>query len=142
MIVVLIGTNVTSSVGAEANFVVSGDQARMVERFQTFEVPERLKIYNYLYEKSGHPRDTRLASGFKDKPGETLGQITSDLKPGDFSRFLRYLPVIHSISSARGYDICRAREFPVLKARMRSYRLNRPQKLALRSIQFKGCSLL
>ena len=95
MMAVFVGAVLIGSVSSETDFVVSGDQDRMVERLETLDVPERLKINKYLYDRSGHPRDTRLASGFKGKPGETLRRITRDLAPGDFSRFLRYLPVIH-----------------------------------------------
>lgn len=141
MIAVLIGVLMTGSIDAASTFVLAGGQDRMVERFEALEISKRFEIYNYLYDKSGHPRDTRLAFGFEDKPNEALSYITYDLKSKDFSRFLRYLPIIYSISSVKGYNICLSKNFPILKAKTRFYDLSVRQKAALGLIQFRDCSL-
>ena len=122
--------------------LAAGDQRGMLTRLKKLSVPNRVQVYNFLYDKSGHPRDTRLAyGGFDDKPSRTFDYVVSDLPPGDFGRFMRYFPIIMSASRVRGFNICHARQFPALRARMRSYDLNQQQQAALGPIRFRGCSL-
>jgi hypothetical protein len=121
--------------------VLTDNPRYTVAQFHKMTVSQRLEIYNALYDRSGHPRNTGLAGGFGDKPAETLQRIVADLPPGDFSRFLRYMPIVQSIADVRSFDICRTREFRTLGSRMRSYRLSQQQETALRGMEFRGCSL-
>lgn len=111
------------------------------EQFRRLSVPERLRIYNARYDSSGHPRDVELATQFSDRPGQTLNYIIADLPPGDFGRFMRYFPIIYSVSHARGFDICRSAQFSTLESRTRTYRLNAEQLKAIGPLHFKGCAL-
>jgi len=125
----------------KANPVPEGAPPQELHRFQKLSISQRLKVYNARYDDSGHPRDVELAVGFRDKPGETFDVIVADLPPGDFGRFMRYWPIIYSISEVRGFNICRLRQFPLLEARTHSYRLDEQQLKAIGPVQFRGCTL-
>jgi hypothetical protein len=141
MMIAFVALLVGGLLQAKPSVVQVGPPRQELQRFQKLSIRERLKVYNARYDDSGHPRDTRLAGAFDDKPGPTFDAIVADLPPGDFGRFMRYWPIIASISELRGFDACRARHFRVLEARTRSYRLDEQQLKAIGPIEFRGCTL-
>jgi hypothetical protein len=141
MIVALLGLLLRAGIQDTSDFVLTDHPRYTVRQFRRLTVPARLRIYNTLYDRSGHPRNVGLAFGFGDQPAETLRHVVADLPPGDFGRFLRYMPIVQTLAQVRRFDICRTAEFPVLRSRLRSYRLYREQREALGNLGIRNCSL-
>jgi hypothetical protein len=111
------------------------------ETFRSYSLEERFRLYNKVYENSGHPHDVELATSFRDEPERSLEFIIEDLKTSNFTDFLRYLPIIYDVGKRSGTNICQPRYIGRLKAIISNYDLSAAQRGALKGLQFDGCEL-
>lgn len=118
---------------------LEGD-ARLAQ-FKTLPITERFRLYNKIYENSGHPHDIELSVGFQDKPADSLVTIINDLKFSKFSDFLRYLPIIYNIGKRSSVDICKPEYIGRLKSILMSYKLSNSQEEAISVLKFERCQL-
>jgi hypothetical protein len=117
------------------------DGAARLAQFELLSLDERFRLYNKIYDKSGHPHDVELSVGFKDRPAESLNRIITDLNSSEFPDFLRYLPVIYNIGKRSDLDICTPRYIGKLKEILASYNLSPAQIKALNGLRFHRCQL-
>src|SRR5215203_5552649 len=95
-----------------------------VEFVKNMDVRERLRLYEKLYNNSGHPPDTSLASAFEDRPGETLIAIRDQLSAGAYSDLVRNTPIISHLSVVEGYDICTDQNLEKIRSAIETYRID------------------
>lgn len=112
-----------------------------LSQFEKHSLSERFRLYNKIYDKSGHPRDAELSIGFRDRPAESLNFIMNDLRSSDFTDFLRYLPIIYDIGKRTPVDICKPEYIDRLKEIISGYGLSSAQTEALRGLKFDRCEL-
>jgi hypothetical protein len=117
------------------------DGSARLDQFKTFPINERLRLYNKVYRKSGHPHDSELSIGFRDNPDETLRRIIVDLRTSGFGDFMRYFHIIYDIGMHSRLDICRQEYIGSLKSILASYKLSAGQAKALEEVRFSRCQL-
>lgn len=93
---------------------------------RSLSLPERLALYDEVYDTSGHPKDRYLSVAFEGTGEAGFRAVEAKLKsPDDFSR---YTGILYAIDRS-GFDLCAEQPLTALKAAafragMENYRLS------------------
>jgi len=118
---------------------MNGDE--QLRQFQKYPIAERFRLYNKVYNRSGHPHEAELSIGFRDRPKESINYVINDLEGSNFSDFLRYLPIIYDLGKRTSVDICGSNYITSLKKIIAGYHLSPKQLKALEGLRFDRCEL-
>lgn len=119
-----------------------GNYDERVEKFKSYPLSERFRLYNKIYKQSAQINRTWPSVCFNDKPEEAFNFILKEMKNNDPSEFDKYFPILYNIGYSDSFDICEMHKINSLREVIANYKWNEENLKILRNIHFKKCDLL